>query len=98
MKLSGKARIYWNKQENLLGRHGRIPMITWNEMKERLKDEYVPISYRQRLLYQCERLIQGKRSVTEYIKEFEGYLSRCNILEAESILISRFTSGLRDEF
>ena len=45
MKLGGKARIYWNRQENLLGRHGRILMITWNEMKEHLKDEFVPIYY-----------------------------------------------------
>ena len=98
MKLSGKAKTYWNKQENLLGRYGRITMITWNEMKECLKDEYVPISYRQRLLYQWEQLIQRNRLVTEYIEEFDWYLSRCNIPEADSILISRFTSGLKDEF
>ena len=73
-------------------------MITWNEMKERLKGEYVPISYKKRLLYQWERLIQGKRSVTEYIEEFDWYLSRCNIPETENTLISRFISGLRDEF
>ena len=54
MKLSGQARLYRDKQEHLLGRHGRIPMITWNEMKERLKGEYVPISYKKRLLYQWE--------------------------------------------
>ena len=57
LKLLGQAKLFWNRQEHLLSRHGRIPMITWNEMKERLRDEYVPISHRRWLLYQWEQLI-----------------------------------------
>ena len=34
MNLSGKARLYWDRKERILGRHGRIPMITWYLMKE----------------------------------------------------------------
>ena len=71
MNLSDKARLYWDRKERILGCLGRISMITWNLMKERLKDEYVPISYRKRLLYQWEQLIQENRSVIEYIEEFE---------------------------
>ena len=33
----------------------------------------------------------------EYIRDFESYLLRCQILEAERTIISRFISGLREE-
>ena len=72
-------------------------MITWNEMKERLRDKYVPISHRNWLLFQWEQLLQENRSVTKYIRDFEWYLLRCHVPEAERTIISRFRSGLRDD-
>ena len=98
MKLLGRAKLSWNRQERLLSHHGRILRITWNEMKERLRDEYVPLSHQELLLYQWEQLIQGNRSVMEYIRDFDWYLLRCHIPEAERTIISRFISGLKDEF
>ena len=98
MKLFGRAKLSWNRQERLLSHHGRIPMITWNEMKERLRDEYVPLSHRELLLYQWEQLIQENRSVMEYIRDFDWYLLRWHIPKAERTIISRFISGLREEF
>ena len=96
MKLFGQAKLFWNRQEHLLSRHGRIPKITWNEMKERLRDEYVPISHQKWLLYQWEQLIQKNRSMRKYIRDFEWYLTRCHIPEAERTIISTLISELRE--
>ena len=52
IKLFGQAKLYWTNQERLLARGGRLPMVIWDEMKECLKEKYVPTSYRQRLLDQ----------------------------------------------
>ena len=64
-------------------------------MKLRLKEKYVPMSYHQRLLDQWQRLIQGNRSVAEYIVKFDEFVMRCNIDEYESMTLSRFRARLR---
>ena len=48
MKLIGHAKLYWNNQERLR----RNPITTWQEMKDALKEKYLPESYQQRLLDQ----------------------------------------------
>ena len=41
MKLIGHAKLYWNNQERLQ----RTLITTWQEMKEALKEKYLPKSY-----------------------------------------------------
>ena len=55
------------------------------------------MSYHQRLLDQWQRLVQGNRSVAEYITKFDEFVMRCNVDESESVTLSRFRAGPREE-
>ena len=69
---------------------------TWNEMKLKLQEKYMSVSYKQRLLDQWQHLTQGNRPISEYIKKFDQFLVRYED-ESDAIVLSRFRSGLKDE-
>ena len=48
------------------------------------------------MLDDWNNLKQGSKSVSEYIAKFDEYMSRCDVLEDETLTLSRFRSGLRD--
>jgi len=45
MKLKGHARAWWGSVEEQLQRTHRSTVSNWAEMKERLKEKYLPIDY-----------------------------------------------------
>ena len=97
MKLVSQAKLYWTNYERLMTRGHRVPVISWDEMKEVLKEKYVPVTYRQRMLDQWQRLNQGSRPVGDYISKFDEFLSRCDLQEDEQVVLSRFRAGLRED-
>ena len=64
----------------------------------KLQEKYVPVSYKQNLLDQWQCLTQGNRSVLEYIKKFDQFLVICSKNESDIVVLSRFRSGLKDDF
>ena len=66
-------------------------------MKEKLKVKYVPISFRQRMLDDWNNLKPGSKPVSKYIAKFDEYMSRCNVMEDETLTLSQFRSGLRED-
>ena len=48
LRLTRYARIYWKKVERTYRRD--MPKVTWKGMKIELKKEYLPLSYKQRIL------------------------------------------------
>ena len=97
LKFTRQARLYWGKLERLIGRRGENPIATWQGMKRRLRDKYLPVSYNQRLIDQWQKLTQGNKSIAEYIAKFDEYVMRCDVEESESVTLSRFRAGLREE-
>ncbi|KAK4477808.1 hypothetical protein RD792_017070 [Penstemon davidsonii] len=97
MKLVGQAKLYWINVERQLERAREEPITLWAEMKERLREKYVPLSYHQQLLDKWQSLRQGSMLVTEYISKFEEFMLRCNVTEDASVTLSRFRTGLRLE-
>ena len=95
IKLVGQTKLYWVNQERMMIRGHHNPVINWLEMKEILKEKYVPITYRQRMLYQWQRLSQGTKLVSEYISKFDELLSHCDLQEDESVVLSCFRVGLK---
>ena len=65
MKLIGQAKLYWTNYERLMTRGYHAPVIHWEEMKEILKEKYVPPTYRQKMLDQWQRLSKGSRPISE---------------------------------
>ncbi|MQL76985.1 hypothetical protein Taro_009395 [Colocasia esculenta] len=95
MKLIGQAQTYWMNVETLLEQRGQDPIESWEEMKVKLREKYLPASFRQRLIDRWQNIFQGTRSVTDYIAEFDEYLMRCGAREESAVTLSRFRKGLR---
>ena len=66
-------------------------------MKEKLKAKYLPISFHQRMLDDWNNLKQVSKSVSEYIAKFDEYMSRCDVIEDETLTLSQFRSGLWED-
>ena len=96
IKLVGQARQYWTNVEKLMRLRYQEAIQTWDEMKLKLQEKYLPASYK-RLLDQWQRLTQGNLPVSEYIKKFDQFLVRCGEDESDAIVLSKFQSGLKDE-
>ena len=48
LKLTQHARIYWGHQEIVARHWGERPVTTWEDMKAKLREKYLPMSYRQK--------------------------------------------------
>ena len=93
MKLIGRAKLFWQSTEQ----RRQPPVTDWVEMKEILKEKYLPQSYQGDMLDKWNNLRQGSKPATEYVAQFEEYLMRCNIREDERMTLSRFRHGLNDD-
>jgi len=60
----------------------------------KLREKYLGWFYEQRLLDQWYILRQNNKTVSEYIDQFNEFIRRCNIVESEAVIISRFWAGL----
>jgi len=96
MKLIGQARQYWTNVKKLMKLRNQEPIQTWNEMKMKLQERYMLVSYKECLLDQRQRLTQGNRLMSVYIKKFNQFLVRCEN-ESNVVVLSRFHSGLRED-
>ena len=71
---------------------------TWDEMKLKLQEKYLSVyTNNVCLTSEWQRLTQDNRSVSEYIKKFDQFLVRCGENKSDTIVLSRFRSGLKDE-
>ena len=72
-------------------------MESWEEMKQKLKEKYLPGSYKHSLLDKLHRLHQGSRSLQEYTTEFDDLTLRYEVQEDSYQTISNYRSGLRSD-
>ncbi|KAA8548248.1 hypothetical protein F0562_004491 [Nyssa sinensis] len=97
MKLKGHARAWWGSVEEQL-RHTRRPVVSnWEEMKERLKEKYLPIDYKQMMFEEMLQLRQGSLSVDQFTDRFHELTVRSKIVETEQQTLARYRTGLRSE-
>ncbi|XP_022851801.1 uncharacterized protein LOC111373499 [Olea europaea var. sylvestris] len=76
LKLTDIAQLFWESVEDLIERR-RAPLVgSWEEMKRRLQEKYLPQSYRGNLLDQWNTLTQGNRPVTDYVTQFDEFRMR----------------------
>lgn len=50
MKLVGEAKIYWINVERQIERVAHEAIMYWNELKEKLREKYLPITYKDHLM------------------------------------------------
>jgi len=63
-------------------------------MKNKLKAKFLPSFYIKDRYAQLHNLTQASVSVTEYTREFEKLLIKCDIQEPEEQTIVRYLGGL----
>ena len=97
IRLVRQARLHWGNVERTIRQRGDVPVSTWRDMKRKLREKYLPMSYQERLLDQWQRLTQGNKTVSEYVTKFDEFVMRCNVVESEAATLSRFRSGLNED-
>ncbi|KAG6761264.1 hypothetical protein POTOM_034472 [Populus tomentosa] len=97
MKLKGHARVWWGSVEEQLRRTQRPPISHWDEMKERLKEKYLPIDYEQMMFEEMLQLKQGTLTVEQYTDKFHELTIRSRIAETDQQTLARYRNGLRGE-
>lgn len=97
MKLVNLAKVWWNGVEADFRRMKQAPITTWQEMKAKLREKYMPPNYEDRLCVQLVNLRQGTMTVAEYMQKFDELKTRSQILEDARHSLARFKSGLRFE-
>ncbi len=65
MELIARAKLHWEGVENHLRRTHQLPIMGWQEMKAKLSEKYLLVSYLGNLLDQWHNLRQGTRSITD---------------------------------
>ncbi|KAG5557605.1 hypothetical protein RHGRI_007755 [Rhododendron griersonianum] len=97
MKLVGLAKIWWMGVEGDIRRLGQPPIGTWQEMKAKLREKYMPSNYHEKLCEQLIELKQNNMSVAEYMQKFDELKMRSQVTEDSSQTLARFKAGLRPD-
>jgi len=77
-KLVGIVKVHWDSIMRDCIRHG-VAIKSWAEIKEKLKEKYLPEYYRNRLLDQLHNLRPRDISVQDYIAKFEDLTLCCDV-------------------
>ena len=88
------AAIWWAKLQRKRRNQQIDPVDTWTEMKNLLKQKFLPVNYSRDLRLSFQYLKQGSKTVVEYSEEFITMQSRCGLDEEEDVLVDRYFNGL----
>ena len=94
LKLRKYASIWWANVVAKRFRKGKSKIRSWDQMRDKLKDKFLPSHYLQDNYLKLHYLKQGTKSVEEYTREFEQLLLKCDLREDDSQTLIRYLSGL----
>jgi hypothetical protein len=97
MKLKGHARAWWGSVEEQLRRTRRPTIYNWEEMKDKLKEKYLPIDYEQMMFEEMLQLRQGSLSVDQFTDRFHELTVRSKVVETKQQTLARYRTGLRND-
>ena len=95
LAFSEYASLWWDKLQTERRRADEEKVCSWALMKRLMRRRFVPDYYKQEILMELQSLRQGKRSIEEYVKEFETLMARCDIKESSDESIACFINGLK---
>ena len=90
--LTSCALIWWKD----LCDYGEVPH-TWKNMKQFMRDEFVPTSHSIKLICELQYLQQHDKTVEEYYDALNTLLLRCGLHESQEIKKIRFLNGLNND-
>jgi hypothetical protein len=71
--------------------------LSWDGLKEEMRDRFVPASYKRDLRKKLQRLEQGDMFIQEYFAVVQKGMIRCGIVEEIEDKIVHFYGGLQRE-
>ena len=95
LAFSEYASLWWDKLQTERRRADEEKVRSWALMKRLMRRRFVPNYYKQEMLMELQSLRRGRRSIEEYVKEFETLMARCDIKESSDESIARFINGLK---
>ncbi|XP_010544500.1 PREDICTED: uncharacterized protein LOC104817122 [Tarenaya hassleriana] len=95
-QLIGDAFTWWKREEIDRRRARYDPVTTWKKMKILMRRRYVPQHFLRELRYKFRNIVQGKKTVEGYFREFEQLLAYLRIDDNEEDLMAHFLEGLKD--
>ena len=93
--LEGYALLWWDGITSMREELEEPEVTTWREMKQLMRDRFVPKNYIRSLHDKLQQLKQGSKSVDAYYKEMELIIQRARVREAPDQTMQRFLSGLQ---
>ena len=93
-KLKGVAGLWCYNIENQLHIMGQPPIDTWDEMKLKMKEHFLPTDYEQLMYIKLFSLKQDTKSVKEYTEEFHELSIRNQVWESDAQFATRYKAGL----
>ena len=94
-KLKGVARLWWYSIENQLHRTGQPLIDTWDKMKLKIKEHFLPTDYEQLMYTKLISLKQDTKFVEEYTEEFHELSIRNQVRESDAQLAACYKVGLQ---
>ncbi|GJV75635.1 transposon ty3-I gag-pol polyprotein [Tanacetum coccineum] len=73
---------------------GKEKIHTWQKMKAKMKQKFLPTYYVQNSFSQLHSLRQGTGTAEEYSREFEYLLMKCDVPEDDPQTLVRYLGGL----
>lgn len=76
-------------------RSGKTPIRSWEKLKKHLRQTFLPHNYDRTMYTFLQNMKQRARSVDDYAYEFYLLLTRNEIHDSDTLLVSCFIGGLR---
>ncbi|XP_048501395.1 uncharacterized protein LOC104893826 [Beta vulgaris subsp. vulgaris] len=94
IRLTKYAGIWLEGLHAQRAKKNKPKLCSWEKLKGKLKDKFLPDDYEQRQFIRLTSISQGSLSVHEYTMEFEKLGLICNIEEKEKHKTARYIKGL----
>jgi hypothetical protein len=94
-KFRGRAAAWWQQLKQSRTRLGKSKINRWEKLLKYMRPAFLPYNYTRTMYQRLQNLIQGSKTVDEYMEEFYKYLTRVELAETDDQLVSRYIGGLR---
>lgn len=95
-QLTDHALSWWDRLCSDMRRRNLRQLDSWLDMKDAMKQRFVPQHFHRDLQRRFRSLKQGSKSVEEYYEEFGKLRNRLDLNEDEEAIMAQFVDGLQD--
>ncbi|XP_024009782.1 uncharacterized protein LOC112085089 [Eutrema salsugineum] len=95
-QLTDGALTWWDREFSDRKRSRLRAIDTWVDMKDLMRQRYVPPHFYRDLQRRFRTLKQGTRTVEEYYEEFERLRNHLEVHDDEEALMAQFLDGLQE--